>query len=74
MTNMEAHIMKNNEKHEKKMKLKSATREELIDELLEIDPDGDYLMMDDEELAQEYWELAKNCLKEEGFNGIEVHG
>ena len=54
------------------MKLKSATREELIDELLEIDPDGDYLMMDDEELAHEYWELAKNCLKEEGFDGIEV--
>ena len=54
--------------------LKSATKEELLDELFEIDPDGDYLMMDDEELAQEYWELAKNCLKEEGFEGIEING
>ncbi|MCK5614362.1 hypothetical protein KAR91_71510 [Candidatus Pacearchaeota archaeon] len=56
------------------MKLKPVTREELIDELLEIDPDGDYLMMNDDELAQEYWELGKNCLKGEGFEGVEVIG
>ena len=52
--------------------LKPITREELFDELFEIDPDGDYFMMDDDELAEEYWELAKNCLKEEGFDGVEI--
>jgi hypothetical protein len=56
------------------MKLKSTTREELLDELFEIDPSGDYLMLDDEDLAQEYWELAKNCLKEEGFDGVKING
>lgn len=54
--------------------LKPATREELLDELFEINPAEDYLMMDDEELAEEYWELAKNCLKEEGFEGVEING
>ncbi len=54
--------------------LQKTTRQEVLDELWEIDPDNieQYLELDNGSLENEYRDFAKHCLRDQGFDGIKI--